>query len=195
MTIEPQEFRFNSGRLSLDLPATIRRRASTPQDVLATSGAPARWLRDAFLTQGLLVLSSPEERELLALRDTIWNLADAAAGQRPLPEEAVAHLNKVASHALAVPQLDAASGRTRLIADDPFRTALATVARDAVELLGGPQKAKIKACAQTDCRMLFVDASRSSRRRWCSMDRCGSRAKGETFRQRHAGGAHEHSGA
>jgi len=32
--------------------------------------------------------------------------------------------------------------------------------------------------------MLFLDVSPSVRRRWCSMDRCGSRAKGGAFRQR-----------
>ncbi len=187
-----REFRFNSGRLCLDLSATIRRRASEPQDILGTPGAVARWLRNAGLVQAPWDLSSSRESALLNLREVIWRLADAAVAGRPPPLDAVADLNEAASHPLAVPQLDAQSGGILFIADDPFRTALATIARDAIELLGGPLKAKIKACAQPDCRMLFLDASRSGRRRWCSMDRCGSRAKGETFRHRHKGDDHEH---
>ena len=182
-----EEFRFNSGRISLDLSATVRRRSSQPLDVLAGPGAVARWLRDAALVPELLKLSADQEREVIALRETIWELADAAADQRPFAAQTIKFLNQAAAHPLATPQLDQKSGGILFIADDPFRTALATIARDAIELLGGPLKAKIKACAQPDCRMLFLDASRSSRRRWCSMDRCGSRAKGKTFRHRHNG--------
>lgn len=61
----------------------------------------------------------------------------------------------------------------------------------AVDLVGGPLRSRIKACAQPGCWMLFLDASRSSRRRWGSMDRCGSRTKGETFRHRHKEDRHE----
>jgi len=185
------EFRFNSGRLALDLPATVRRRASELEDVLAPVGAPSRWLRDAGLIPELPNLSPGQEKELVKLREAIWAVADAASDERPLPAAAVAKLNQAAAHPLAVPKLDARSGTVKLIADDPFLTALATIARDSIDLIGSPLRTHIKACGQPDCRMLFLDMSRSSRRRWCSMDRCGSRAKGETFRQRRKGEAHD----
>ncbi len=190
--INIDEFRFNSGRLALDLPATVRRRASEPQDVLAPSGAPARWLRDAGLSQELLTLSPEQTSNLEKLREAIWAVADAAAAERDLPVDSVETLNEMAALPLAVPKLDAKSATVKLFADDPFQTALATIARDAIDLLGSPLRTRIKACEQPDCRMLFLDSSRSSRRRWCSMDRCGSRAKGETFRQRRRKGGHEH---
>jgi hypothetical protein len=34
------------------------------------------------------------------------------------------------------------------------------------------------------CSLLFVDTSRSGRRRWCSMERCGNRAKVAAHRRR-----------
>lgn len=178
------EFRFNAGRLALDLPATVRRRSSEPNDVLAKPGAPARWLRDAGLIHDLPSLLPAQKSDLLLLREAIWATAEAAAASCDLPEEAVAILNGMAAHPLAVPRLDPRSGEVGLIADDPFETALATIARDAIDLIGGPLRTRIKACEQPDCRMLFLDTSRSSRRRWCSMDRCGSRAKGAAFRTR-----------
>lgn len=181
----PTEFRFNAGCLALDLPATIRRRASEPEDVLAEPEAPARWLRDAGLTESPLKLSEKEQRMLMALREAIWALADAAQRHQSLPSAEVDVINQAASHHLAMPVLDAATSSVRFIADDPFRTALALIARDAINLLSTTARRKIKACAQDDCQMLFLDSSPSSRRRWCSMDRCGSRAKGETFRHRH----------
>jgi predicted RNA-binding Zn ribbon-like protein len=187
MTRVPNEFRFESGRLALDLPATVRRRASDYEDTLKASGASARWLRDAGLVKNALDLSESERREIIELREAIWIIFDALLMDRPLSSAAVDIVNQAASHQLAIPQLDASSTTVRVIADDPFRTALAVIARDAIDLIGSPLRERIKACAQEDCRMLFLDASRSSRRRWCSMDRCGSRAKGETFRSRHRG--------
>ncbi|MGA7570816.1 MAG: CGNR zinc finger domain-containing protein [Candidatus Aquilonibacter sp.] len=179
------EFRFNTGRLALALPATVRRRASLAQDVLSRAGAPARWLREAGLVKELLDLSVAQERELVKLRKAIQLIADALVGSQPLPHREVGVLNKAASYPIAVPQLDAKSGQSKVVASDPFEAALAAIARDAIDLVTGPLRDRIKACEQDDCRVLFLDTSRSARRRWCSMDRCGSRAKGETFRLRH----------
>ncbi|MGE3989468.1 CGNR zinc finger domain-containing protein [Pseudorhodoplanes sp.] len=100
-------------------------------------------------------------------------------------------LNQAASHPLAVPQLNALSATTSFISEDPFQTALATIVRDAIDLFGNPIRGHIKNCEQPDCRMLFLDTSRSSRRRWCSMDGCGSRAKGAAFRSRSRKNPHE----
>lgn len=50
------------------------------------------------------------------------------------------------------------------------RAALATAA-----LLAGPARAQIARCGR--CSWLFLDPSPSRRRRWCSMETCGNRAK------------------
>lgn len=180
------EFRFNSGRLSLDLAATVRKRASQPIDVLSSSGAAARWLRDAGLVHEVLPLSREQESELKKLRESIWTVATAALQDKSLPVSTTNSLNAYAIAPPPVPQLKARSGIITFVVEEPFRAALSVIARDAIELIGGPFRLRIKACAQPDCGMLFLDISRSSRRRWCSMDRCGSRAKGEVFRQRHS---------
>jgi len=58
------------------------------------------------------------------------------------------------------------------------------VARDGVELLSGPLAARVRKCANPSCAILFVDSSRSNRRRWCSMAACGNKAKVGAFRRR-----------
>jgi predicted RNA-binding Zn ribbon-like protein len=64
--------------------------------------------------------------------------------------------------------------------------ALASLARDAIDLLGGPHATRVRECAAEDCALLFVDASRPGRRRWCSMEGCGNRAKTTSYRRRRA---------
>ena len=176
------EFRFNAGRLCLDLPATVRRRASAPHDVLAVPGGAARWLEEAGLVERPLRLSPARAAELLRLREAIWAAARALVKRRKLPSSAVQVINRAAAHPAAVPRLDARALRRSFVARDAFRSALSSIARDAIELLSSDAAQRIKVCAQADCRMLFLDGSPAGRRRWCSMNRCGSRSKGRTFR-------------
>ncbi|WP_084688337.1 CGNR zinc finger domain-containing protein [Paraburkholderia oxyphila] len=178
------EFRFNSGRLSLDLAATVRRRASVPKDVLAVSGACGRWLRAAGLFADYPKLSSESEAQLLELREAIWRLVKGSM-EGNLPDGAVAVVNDAARYPLGTPQLNSVSGTVSVISEDPFATTLSIIARDAIELVTGPLRHRVKACDQPDCAMLFVDTSPTGQRRWCSMQRCGSRAKAHTFKRRH----------
>jgi predicted RNA-binding Zn ribbon-like protein len=69
---------------------------------------------------------------------------------------------------------------------DPTTVAalLASLACDAVDLLGGPLAGRIRECAAGDCALLFLDTSRAGRRRWCSMATCGARAKMAAYRAR-----------
>jgi predicted RNA-binding Zn ribbon-like protein len=71
-----------------------------------------------------------------------------------------------------------ADGRvvTALRAGSPSQ-ALATIARDAARLLGGPRATRIKECEHPDCSLVFLDETQSGRRRWCSVDRCGNLVK------------------
>jgi predicted RNA-binding Zn ribbon-like protein len=64
------------------------------------------------------------------------------------------------------------------------RALLATIAREAVELFGGPARSRIHTCEGEGCAILFLDLSRSGGRRWCSMSGCGNRAKARAFRKR-----------
>ncbi|GGQ04237.1 CGNR zinc finger domain-containing protein [Streptosporangium pseudovulgare] len=61
---------------------------------------------------------------------------------------------------------------------------LSAVARDAVELFGGPMASRVRVCGGQRCLLIFLDTSRPGARRWCSMDRCGNRSKLRTRRDR-----------
>jgi predicted RNA-binding Zn ribbon-like protein len=39
------------------------------------------------------------------------------------------------------------------------------------------EMARLRTCPGAECGWMFVDESRNARRRWCSMETCGNRAK------------------
>ena len=54
---------------------------------------------------------------------------------------------------------------------------LSAITRDAIEIFSGNNAQRVRECAADDCSLIFYDESRSNNRRWCSMQRCGNRAK------------------
>ena len=46
---------------------------------------------------------------------------------------------------------------------------------------------RVRSCEHPKCVLWFVDTSKGGRRRWCSMDTCGNRAKAQRHYQRSTG--------
>jgi predicted RNA-binding Zn ribbon-like protein len=113
------------------------------------------------------------------LRGAIWTASLAVIDGKPLPRRAVATINEVAASAPPVPVL---AGDRWSWAASTGTQALSAIARDAVELFGGPYAHRIRQCASGNCALVFVDLSRPGQRRWCAMERCGNRAKQRTRR-------------
>lgn len=61
---------------------------------------------------------------------------------------------------------------------------LGAIARLGAELLITAEPGSIRCCAGPDCGWLFHDSSPNKRRRWCSMESCGNRAKARRHYQR-----------
>jgi len=51
-----------------------------------------------------------------------------------------------------------------------------------IDLMQRADLSRLRECKR--CTHLFLDHGRGQGRRWCSMARCGNRAKAETFRAR-----------
>jgi len=143
------------------------------------------WLAERF---DRLPIGEIGERELvdaLGLRAAIGRLAAAAAdGVAPAPDD-VDTLNLFAATPDVPPAL--AGGRRQAGAGSiRVGQALSSLARDAVAILGAAAVAeasgRLRRCDAADCRMVFHDESRTGTRRWCSMQRCGNRAKVRAFR-------------
>jgi predicted RNA-binding Zn ribbon-like protein len=179
-------FVFVGGSPSLNLLATRGRRHAVPVERIPDSAALARWFVAAELFSAAPPVDEAAVAQARRLREAINSLMRSAMSGSPFSREPLEIVNAYAlPHDLPL-QLRVKDDRlivtTPASADVPG--ALATIARDAVRVLAGPQAARIKECEHPDCSLLFVDETQSGRRRWCSMARCGNRVKTAGYRTR-----------
>jgi len=116
-----------------------------------------------------------------ALRALIFRLFAAIANGAPPPSDALARLRDDEAEAIAHADLAGGPGGfawtwSRPGDLDGLRWPIVHAA--ATLLTEGPLE-RIKACG--GCRDLFLDETKNSSRRWCSMAECGTRAKMRRF--------------
>jgi len=155
-----------------------------------TSGPDAEvphWLAERFERlpagpNGAAVIDPRELVDTLALRAAITRMAAAAADGLGAAPDDVDTLNLFAATPDVPPVL--AGGRRQAGAGSiRVGQALSSLARDAISVIAAGD-GRLRRCDADDCRMVFHDESRTGTRRWCSMQRCGNRAKVRAFRER-----------
>jgi predicted RNA-binding Zn ribbon-like protein len=176
-------FTFYSGHPGLDLAGTVGYRAH-PEHVDRLDGPDAvgRWLVAAGLLDEAPSVDAAEFEAMVELREVIYRLARARAHRAPADAGDRAALNLAAEPAPIQPRL---LDDGRLSRTGTLTSARSTLARAAIELLGGPGVDQLKECVGEGCSRLFVDSSRRGTRRWCDMRECGNRAKAAAYRGRH----------
>lgn len=142
----------------------------------------SRWLAYVLALDVEVGATARDLRSARELRAALWDLARQRVAGQPLDPDAVAVMNAAAARPPLVPALHGEAAG--LVSPVTAAQALSALARDAIDLLSGPLGYRICTCASPDCELLFVDASRPGRRRWCSMERCGNRAKTRSYRRR-----------
>jgi predicted RNA-binding Zn ribbon-like protein len=175
------EFRRGLGSLALDFVATVADRPGRRHEKLLRPADLDAWLVGGGLLERVHA-SAADLSEARELREVVFALVERAlAGEGPRQRDRRA-LNEWAVSAPSQPQLRADwSVAPRVV--QGVAGALSAIACDAVDLLGGPDRAKIRKCDR--CTLLFIDRSRPGNRRWCSMQVCGNRSKAADFRERH----------
>jgi predicted RNA-binding Zn ribbon-like protein len=190
MTAASAELRFDTGRVCLDLMATMAGRFGT--EPVERLRSPQR-LREWLTSSGLVPVGSPISvderwvRRFQAVRALLHRIVHAelsgAADSRDIE-----HLGRLC---LAPPPAPLARrGRDgqlrRAFATEPDCAGLLSlIARDAVTLLTDPPaRARLRECAGEDCDLVYLDASRGHRRRWCSSEVCGNRERVARHRRR-----------
>lgn len=173
--------RFRTGRAALDLVHTGGDGELAVWEIVHTVEDLRRFLA-VILELDELDADGSDLPAMRVLRAAITSAAyGLAAGESPRPQDITA-INAAAARPPLIPELrdDLTAGYARPTA----AAVLSTLARDAIDLFAGPLSGRIRVCAADDCGLLFVDASRPGRRRWCSMDRCGNLSKVRRYRDR-----------
>ncbi|MFN4311387.1 MAG: CGNR zinc finger domain-containing protein [Ferrovibrio sp.] len=193
------------GHPALDFVNTLdwRGRAAAeggPEENLVSYAALLAWCRRAAiisastatelerLAAGASVRAEAVCAEAIELREAIFRVADALRRERSAPKADLAVLNRVL---LQYPEgrtlAPAAQGRLawRSHGDGiALGSPLGAIARLAADLLVTAEPDSIRCCAGPGCGWLFHDTSPNKRRRWCSMESCGNRAKARRHYQR-----------
>jgi predicted RNA-binding Zn ribbon-like protein len=118
---------------------------------------------------------------LRSLREASYGVLSAlAAGRRPPREDALA-VELAIKSALTDAQLyfDGPMPEWR---PGPLGGLHDALALSLADLLRSDQLSRLRECRR--CTQLFLDHGRGPGRRWCSMARCGNRAKAQNFRER-----------
>ena len=179
------EFHFTAGRLCLDCVATVGERWRRSFERLREPTDLGRWLVEAGLLEAAPPVSARELESARSLREAIYRTARLAGSAAPAAAD-LAEVNRWAAIPPLAPRLDDDGRGVSWTAERPVEAALATISRDAIDLVSGPFATRVRECARPDCALLFVDTSRPGRRRWCSMEACGNRTKTAAYRRRRA---------
>lgn len=167
---------FDSGALSLDFAYTGGMGDGRPEwETLRGPADLGRWIGGRFAEVGAEA-TGRDLTDALALRSALARAYTAISRGGPPAGDDVDVINLFAATPDIPPVLDGGrrqAGRTAARVGQ----ALSTLAREAVTLLDEPRRERVRECAADDCTIVFYDESRSNNRRWCSMQRCGNRAK------------------
>ena len=153
-----------------------------PDDLVA-------WLQAHASQLEVDVGSASGERvhEFRELREALRALFRAIVAHESPPDAATDTLNRMSATAPSFPQLKwSLPGEPQVTVeywgDDPASSALAQVAQSAIDLIGRPDRARLRACHAPGCVLFFLKAH--PRREWCSAA-CGNRARAARHYRRH----------
>jgi predicted RNA-binding Zn ribbon-like protein len=185
---EESAFNFRSGRLCLAFVATIGERWRRNHERLRSPADLARWYRDAGVLEETVVITARGLEIAHGLREAIYGEANRMIRNQRSSRDDEAVINAAAAYPPLIPVLRARRVGLVLPAEAAERSALSTVARDAIDMLTTVDPTRLRECSDPECGLLFVDTSRPGRRRWCSSDACGGRNRAAAYRRRNRAG-------
>ncbi|EWC60891.1 hypothetical protein UO65_3821 [Actinokineospora spheciospongiae] len=178
------EYRFDPGALCLELLVTGGPGPYRRYEVLHAPDDLVAWAERSRLTPTpRLRVTAEHVAAARRFRDALLRVVHA-----PTPDGADLEVVNAAARRPALAPVIGPGGAKAWAGEPDGEQLLATVARDAVELLTGAFAHRVRTCSAADCRLVYVDTSRPGSRRWCSMEHCGNRHKVRAARARRTEG-------
>lgn len=129
-------------------------------------------------------------RDAVALRGALREMAGRLAAGRSPSGDLVEIVNHVLASRAVSTMLERRGGAyvttERPVKDSPLHLVV-PAALSAAWLLEHGDRTLVRKCGNPACILYFFDATKNKRRRWCSMDACGSRAKAAAYYRRARG--------
>jgi predicted RNA-binding Zn ribbon-like protein len=190
-------FEWNGRHPALDFVNTLDERLSaTPVERLSSYPALTSFARQAGLidrntANRLLSQTSKAEGkralgETLAFRELLYRVLRKYTNHRAPSVSEAAALNERLARARLHRRFSVRAERISVTWDEPLapNRLLWELAAAVDDLLLQHKPGRFRKCAASDCSTLFLDVSKTGRRRWCSMANCGNRNKVQQFRAR-----------
>jgi predicted RNA-binding Zn ribbon-like protein len=175
------QFVFVGNNAAIDLINTEIVSRGELLDLLQDDADLIRWAREASFDISSR-LTAGDLSAAKQLRAALKELCQERIDQHPAGRISLVvvnqHLQNHATH--EVLQANTDTGDYELAPDKAASSVTALLANLAYEgavLLASPQATQLKRCGNPECVLIFLDTSRNQKRRWCSMDTCGNRAK------------------
>jgi predicted RNA-binding Zn ribbon-like protein len=164
--------------VALDLVDTVTLATTPVVDLVSSPEAMATWW--ALEAPRLPVGPTPDPAATRRLRAAIRDLLDAHLEHRAPQATSISDVNAAAAAAPTSRRLtmsdDVPRAETRWHTEHGGNAALAAIAREAIDLLAGPDRlARLRRCANPTCSMLFL--AENKRRQWCTANICGNRTR------------------
>lgn len=166
-----------------------------------TTSAAIDWLRDQGLlheplepeVEALRTPSPASDRALARIRQVraaLREIVVAAVERRPAAGRAIDTVNRVLP---ARQRFILVCGPGGVLdhrhEGDAIDDVLARIAERIARQVISPDADRLRICDNDECRWVFFDSSRTGKRRWCTMQTCGNRAKAARHRARAKGKA------
>ncbi len=194
----PRTFILVGNLPCLDLVNTRPLRHGEREELLKTFGDLVAWLEAAGMltpTQRRAALKQWDDtadgrralQRALTFREELRSMAERIAAGGAIGTGVVRAVNGLLSARPAFQQLVSEGkrwkGEQRTVSEEAIHL-LVPVAESAAWLIQHSDLDLLRKCEDPACVLYFYDTTRNKRRRWCSMDGCGSRAKAAAYYNR-----------
>lgn len=173
-----QKYEFVGNNLGVDFINTEVNVKGELVDLLLTESDVMAWLEQANIDADLV--QDIDVGKLLAFRHMARKVLSQIIENKSIESDALATLNNYLQNYKMHYQLEQSSEGYQLINQNVCHSTadiIGLLAFELANMLASDQRTYLKRCLNPDCVLMFVDNSRSHKRRWCSMDTCGNRAK------------------
>jgi predicted RNA-binding Zn ribbon-like protein len=185
------QMRLDGGVLCLDFVNTVPDRMDgTNRDHLGNFNDLIYWAKKAKIVDGNTLATLEKEgnlndrktrdffSEAISLRSLIYSIFQPLAHQQKVKPADLESFNKFVTRYFSL--LGLSTQKDKFVEkwnfeSHPFYAVTGPIIKSAYELLLSDKLSRVKECG--NCGWLFLDTTKNGRRRWCSMQDCGSSVK------------------